>query len=186
MDTRKIKGVAAALVAGALGLGGLTAAQAAVPAAVDAAAKAPAVVRPFVLGPVGVLAKLTGLKIDDIVAQRQAGKSLADIAKSKDVSVDKLADEVIAARKAALDVRVKQGIITQEQEDAILGAMRERMTRRFQSNAPGGCSGGGAGRGGAGGRGRGRGGAMGGGAFGGGMMGGYGAGAGGGGTSTQQ
>jgi hypothetical protein len=174
MDTKKIKGLAVALLAGALAFGGLTAAQAAVPAAVEAAAKAPAIVRPFVMGPVGVLAKLTGLKIDDIVAQRQAGKSLADIAKSKDVTVDKLADEVIAARKAALDVRVKQGVITQEQEDAILKAMRERMTQRFESNAAGNCGGG---RGGAGGGGRG--------GFGGGMMGGYGAGAGVGVTSAQ-
>lgn len=180
MDTRKMKGVAVALLAGALAFGGLTAAQAAVPAAVDAAANAPAIVKPFVLGPVGVLAKLTGLKIEDILAQRQAGKSLADVAKSKDVTVDKLVDEVIAARKAALDVRVKQGIITQEQEDAILKAMRERMTQRFESNAAGNCGGGG--RGGAGGGGRG--GRMGGG-FGGGMMGGYGAGASVGGTSAQ-
>ena len=180
MDTTRFKGLAVALLAGALAFGGLTAAQAAVPAAVDAAAKAPAVVRPFLLGPVGVLAKLTGLNIDDIVAQRQAGKSLADIGKSKGVTVDKLADEVIAARKAALDVRVKQGVITQEQEDAILKAMRERMTQRFESNAAGNCGGGG--RGGAGGGGRG--GRMGGG-FGGGMMGGYGAGAGIGDTSAQ-
>lgn len=179
MDIKRFKGLAVALVAGALAFGGLTAAQAAVPAAVDAATNAPAVVRPFVLGPVGVLAKLTGLKIDDIVAQRQAGKSLADIAKTKDVTVDKLADEVIAARKASLDVRVKQGIITQAQEDAILKAMRERMTQRFESNAAGNCGGGGFG-----GAGGGRGGRMGGG-FGGGMMGGYGAGAGVGGTSAQ-
>jgi hypothetical protein len=180
MDTRKIKGVAVALLTGALAFGGLTAAQAAVPGAADAAANAQAIVKPFVLGPVGVLAKLTGLKIEDIVAQRQAGKSLADMAKSKDVTVDKLADEVIAARKAALDVRVKQGIITQAQEDAILKAMRERMTQRFESDAPGGCFGGG--RGGAGGRGRG---GIGGGGLGGGMMGGYGPGAGAGGTSAQ-
>jgi len=162
MNTKTIKGLVIGLAAGALVFGGFAAAQAApaaVGAAIGVAAKTSPPVQRYLMGPLGVLAKLTGLKAEDIITQRKAGKSLADIAKSKGVTVDKLIDEVIAARKAALDVRVKQGVITQAQEDAALEFMRTRMKERFESNAAGGpCQGGGRGQ-----RGRGMGGSGGGG-----------------------
>lgn len=153
------------LVSGAMALGSVSMVAAAAPATVQAAvgvaAQAPPAVRPYVMGPLGVLAKLAGVKVEDVMTQRQGGKSLADIAKSKGVSTDKLLDEVLAARKAFLDVRVKQGVITQKQADEILEFQRERMKQRFQdatvggrlggrgrgAAGPGGCDGSGRGRG---------------------------------------
>ena len=154
MDRGLIKGLLVGLVAGAVAFGGIAMAQAAVPvavgAAVSAAATSPPVVQRCLAGPLGVLAKLTGLSVEEIRAQRRSGKSISDIAKSKNVSEQQFIDQVLAARKAALDVRVKQGVITQKQADEILAFMRDRMKKHFESTAPGrgsglgGCPGGGA------------------------------------------
>lgn len=71
------------------------------------------------------LQKLTGLKPEEIAAQRQAGKSAVEIAKEKNVGEDALVEEVLATRKAALDEAVKAGRITQERADFMLKNMTE-------------------------------------------------------------
>lgn len=107
-----------------------------------------------------VVAKATGLSLDEVYAERAAGKSFADIAESKGVSASKVVDEAIKVRGEVLAELVRAGQLTQEQADAALERMRTRLQQRLTSAQPcsGGCGGGfGAGRGARGGRGGGRG-----------------------------
>ncbi len=73
------------------------------------------------------LQKLTGMKPEDVQAQRQAGKSVVQIAKEKGVAEDAVVKEVLAARKASLDEAVKAGRITQERADYMLNNMTENV-----------------------------------------------------------
>ncbi|MGI5837637.1 MAG: hypothetical protein ACOX87_14255 [Chloroflexota bacterium] len=73
------------------------------------------------------LEKLTGLTSDEIIALREGGKSAVQIAHEKGVSEDDLLNEILAARKAALDEAVKDGRITQERADYMLQNMTERV-----------------------------------------------------------
>lgn len=110
--------------------------------------------RGFFGGVAAELSKLLGLSPEQIAEKRQAGESLADIAKDRGVSEDQVIDTMINARKKILDERVKAGIITQEQENAILDRMRTNMSARIKDPAIGpgaggcgGCIGGGPGAG---------------------------------------
>lgn len=109
--------------------------------------------RGFFGGAVNDLSKLLGLNPDQIAEKRKAGESLADIAKDRGVSEGKLVDTMVGARKKILDERVKAGIITQDQENAILDRMKANIGARVKDPAVGpgagrggcGCYGGGPG-----------------------------------------
>lgn len=108
---------------------------------------------------VDVVAKLTGLDVDDVIARRAEGESIEKIAESEGVKTDAVVDEALKVREQLLDERVKAGTITQEQADAAIDRMETRLNDRVTSTDAG-CNGaGGAG----GGMGGGRGGGMGGG-----------------------
>jgi hypothetical protein len=107
-----------------------------------------------------VVAELTGTSVEDVQAARQDGASFAEIAEASGVAADDVVAEALAVRKALLDAKVADGTITQEQADAILAQIEDRLTERVESTAPG-CTGAGMG-GGMGGRGAGRGAGMGG------------------------
>lgn len=77
---------------------------------------------------IDAVSKLLGIKPEDVRAQRQAGKSLLDIAKEKGVDAQKLKDTMLDSRKTLLQERVKDGTLTQEQADDILKQMQERIT----------------------------------------------------------
>jgi len=110
--------------------------------------------RGFFGGAAEELSKLLGLKTEEIVEQRNSGKSLADIAKDQGVAQDEVVSTMLKARKELLDERVKAGIITQEQADLMLERMQSRITERVQDPAVGpgsgrgGCGMGGPGAGG--------------------------------------
>lgn len=72
-------------------------------------------------------AEALGMDVADLAAERQAGKSLAEIAASKGVSTDSLISALLAAREAALDEAVASGRITQEQADYMLEHMSENI-----------------------------------------------------------
>ena len=90
---------------------------------------------------------LLGLSSEEIQEERQAGKSLADIAADKDVSQDELVKAMLESRRAAMEQAVADGRITQEQSDSILDRMEQMVRERVSSDELGG----GFGRGGAGG-----------------------------------
>lgn len=72
-------------------------------------------------------AKALGMTVDQLHADRSAGKSLAEIAKAKGVSTEALVGAMVESRKAVLDARVKAGSLTQAQADAALTTMKARM-----------------------------------------------------------
>ena len=81
--------------------------------------------------------KLLGLDAAQIAAERQAGKSLADIASEKNVSEDALVNAVLADRKAILDARVKAGTLTQQQEDYMLQQMQTQVKASVERTSVG-------------------------------------------------
>lgn len=73
------------------------------------------------------VASLLGIQTSDVAAQRQAGKSLAEIAQAKGADESKLIDTILASRKATLDAQVKAGTLTQAQADLILERMQTQV-----------------------------------------------------------
>lgn len=91
-----------------------------------------------------IVADLTGMTTDEVVALRQSGSTFSEIAASNDLSEGAVVDAAVAAHAAALADRVAAGDITQDQADAALATMAERLTTRVQS-ANISCTGAGAG-----------------------------------------
>ena len=148
--------VAAALVAGlVLGTLGIASAATSSGAAAGYGLRLGPIFRDAGARMVDVVAKLTGKTVEQVYTERQAGKSLADIAKEGNVSADKVVSEALAARKAVLDEEVKSGQITAADEKAILDRMETRLQSRVTD--PSACNGGGGGCGGSCGAGYGRG-----------------------------
>ncbi len=75
------------------------------------------------------IATLLGMTAEEIQAERQAGKSLAEIAASKGVSEDKLISTILDAKKVQLDALVADGKLSQAQADLMI----ERMTEQVKS-----------------------------------------------------
>ena len=86
---------------------------------------------------IDVAAKVLGMAVADLAAERQAGKSLADIAAEKNVPTDTLIDEMLKARKTALDAAVASGRITQEQADYMLQNMKDNIADRIDDTEVG-------------------------------------------------
>jgi hypothetical protein len=74
-------------------------------------------------------AKVLGMTVDQLHAERVAGKSLAEIAKAKGVKTDALVSAMVESRKATLDARVKAGTLTQAQADAALATMKAQISQ---------------------------------------------------------
>ncbi len=67
-----------------------------------------------------IAAKDLNLNVNDLITELQKNKSIADVAKEKGVSTDKIADDYVAARTQALKSAVEANQITQAQADARL------------------------------------------------------------------
>ena len=74
-----------------------------------------------------MLAQVTGLATEDVVADLQSGRSYEDIVTSQDKTLQEVVDVVIAARSDALSQAVADGRITQEQADAMSASMAEHL-----------------------------------------------------------
>jgi ribosomal protein S20 len=64
-------------------------------------------------------AKALGMKPEDVVSALQGGKTLADLAKEKGVTEDKVKQAMIDAEKAAIDQAIKDGKITKDRGDQL-------------------------------------------------------------------
>lgn len=71
---------------------------------------------------------LLNMTREQISAERQAGKSLVQIAQAKNVTEQQLVDTILAAKKAALDEIVAAGKLTQARADTMLANMRQSVT----------------------------------------------------------
>ena len=79
------------------------------------------------LGPLSVAATYLGLAPDDLAAQLQAGKSLADIATAQGKSVSGLENALLANLKTDLDADAAAGRITSDRETQILADAKTRI-----------------------------------------------------------
>jgi hypothetical protein len=77
-----------------------------------------------------------GVTDDQLRTQLENGKTLAEIAKAQNKSVDGLVDAIVADAKQHLDAAVKAGRITQKQEDSILRDIKTRTTDFVNGKAP--------------------------------------------------
>jgi hypothetical protein len=73
------------------------------------------------------VAKALGLTTTELQTQLQSGKTLADIAKDKNVDIQKVKDAITADVKAHLDEEVASGEHTQAEADAKLAELKTRL-----------------------------------------------------------
>lgn len=76
-----------------------------------------------------VAAKTLNLSFAELVAELQKGKSIADVAKDKGVSTDKITGEFIALKAQAIKSAVDSKWITQAQADAMLAYMKTHVAQ---------------------------------------------------------
>ncbi len=72
------------------------------------------------------VSELLGLTPDELCELRQEGKSFAEIAAEQGVTVDELVEAIMAEKIEAVQARVDDGTLTQEQADLIIQRMAER------------------------------------------------------------
>lgn len=80
-------------------------------------------------GPEESVADLLGMTQEQIREQRQAGKSLVQIAATNNISEETLVNAITADRQEVFQKRLTAGTITQAQADQCLEQMKERVQR---------------------------------------------------------
>ncbi len=80
-------------------------------------------------------ASYLGLTASQILTERQAGKSLAQIATEHGKTVDGLVQALVAAEKTELDQAVSSGRLTSAQEQQILSGLQARITAMVQDTS---------------------------------------------------
>ena len=81
-------------------------------------------------------ASYLGLSESELRTQLESGKTLADVAKARDKSVDGLVDALVAAAKERLDQAVADGRLSRDDETRILADLKQRITDRVNGNGP--------------------------------------------------
>ncbi|WP_338470659.1 hypothetical protein R4Z10_18010 [Niallia sp. XMNu-256] len=81
-----------------------------------------------------MIAEALNLSEEEIQIARSEGKSIADLAEEKDISLDELKAKVLEARKADLQQLVKDGDITQEQMDRMVVHMESMAAFALENN----------------------------------------------------
>lgn len=97
--------------------------------------------RPDWAGQPDQVATLLGMTEAQIQAERQAGKSLAQIAASKNVSEDKLIETILGAKKTLIQQAVTDGKLTQAQADTMLQNMQSMVKTMVERTTTGPASG---------------------------------------------
>ena len=82
------------------------------------------------------LAELFGLERDELRDRLREGQALADIAADQGVDLQTVSDTLVNAATEHLDEAVADGRLTQEEADAKLADLRERITERIESGNP--------------------------------------------------
>ena len=77
-----------------------------------------------------------GLTEDQLRAQLEGGKTLAQVAKDQGKSVDGLVDALVAEAKEHLDDAVAKGRLTKAQEESILADVKQRITDFVNGKGP--------------------------------------------------
>ena len=80
---------------------------------------------------VAVAADTLGITQADLIAQLQGGKTIAQVASEKNVTLDTIVNAFVATRQARMAQAVADGRMTQAQADAMLATMRANVTARL-------------------------------------------------------
>ncbi len=83
---------------------------------------------------IAIAAQTLGMDRTALVAELNSGKTIADVAKAKNVDVNKIVDAMVANRTAALKTAVDAKRITQAQMDAQLATLKQNITAQINSN----------------------------------------------------
>jgi lambda repressor-like predicted transcriptional regulator len=78
-----------------------------------------------------IAAEKLGVTPDELIAELQAGKSIADVAQEKNVSVETIVEAVLTSRSDRMSQMVTSGQMTQEQADAMLAQMKTHLTEQI-------------------------------------------------------
>lgn len=78
---------------------------------------------------VAVAAQVLGMDQTALVAELNAGKTIADVAKAKNIAVDKIVNAFVDARAQALKAAVDAKRITQAQADSALAAIKAQAEK---------------------------------------------------------
>lgn len=87
------------------------------------------------LAPAEIAAAL-GITVEELRTERQAGKTLVQIAEAKGLSRGTLVDRLVAAAEAELAEKVTAGKLTQAEADERKAGLRERIERLVDRAAP--------------------------------------------------
>lgn len=79
------------------------------------------------------VAQALGMTLDELNAQLSAGKTIAQIAQSKNIDLTKLHDAIQAAHEAVIQQAVKDGKLRQAQADWMLQRI-DAMDRYYEQN----------------------------------------------------
>lgn len=86
-------------------------------------------------------AEALGMTVDEILAAKSQGKTVAQIAAEKGITPEVLVEKILALRKAKLDALVQEGKITQEQANLALQAMEKNIEAMINQTCQGNCTG---------------------------------------------
>lgn len=82
------------------------------------------------------VAKALGITPDELKTDLAKGMSIADIAKSKNLDVNKVIDQLVADANAKIDAAVKAGKLSQDRADALKNAVRSAITAFVNNDMP--------------------------------------------------
>ncbi len=82
---------------------------------------------------VAAAANVLGLDRTTLVAELNAGKTIADVAQAHDVALDRIVDAAVAPRADSLKQAVADGRFTQAQADAMLATMKTNLTAQLSA-----------------------------------------------------
>ena len=82
------------------------------------------------------VAKALGITVEELRTEREAGKTLAQIAADKGVAKATLITRLVAATEQQLAAEVTAGRLTQAQADVRKATLRDRITERVDSTRP--------------------------------------------------
>jgi polyhydroxyalkanoate synthesis regulator phasin len=81
-------------------------------------------------------AKYLGLSESALREQLRAGKTLAEVARARDKSVDGLVDALVAEARERIEQRVRDGSLTREEADRCLADLEARVTDFVNGRLP--------------------------------------------------
>jgi predicted DNA-binding protein (UPF0251 family) len=81
-------------------------------------------------------AKAIGVSTDTLQNDLKNGQTIAEVAKSKNVSTQKVIDAMVAAAKSQLAAQVKAGHLTSEQESRVVAGLTKMITNQVNGTFP--------------------------------------------------